>query len=117
MQLQRDAGLVRALGPLGLAASFLSMTTGASIFAAPSALAASVGPYAPLAFLACSLGIGAVGIYFAEGGSRMPRSGGMYGYIEAALGPLTGYVAGTLAVKSLGRRGRFRLHSPSRRHR
>ncbi len=96
MLIQRDAGLVRALGPLGLAASIVSMMIGAGIFVAPSALAASVGSYTPLAFLACALGIGAVGICCAEGGSRMPTSGGMYGYIEAALGPLTGYLAGTL---------------------
>ena len=96
MLIQRDAGLVRALGPLGLAASIVSMMIGAGIFVAPSALAASVGSYAPLAFLACALGIGAVGICCAEGGSRVPTSGEMYGYIEAALGPLAGYVAGTL---------------------
>jgi basic amino acid/polyamine antiporter, APA family len=93
---QRDAGLVRALGPLGLAAGTISMMIGAGIFAVPSALAASLGPYAPLAFLACAVGIGAVAICCAEGGSRMPTSGGIYGYVEAALGPLPGYVAGTL---------------------
>ncbi|MGH8295721.1 MAG: APC family permease, partial [Steroidobacteraceae bacterium] len=40
--------------------------------------------------------VGAVGICFAEGGSRIPTSGGVYGYIEVSLGPLVGYVAGTL---------------------
>ena len=93
---QRDAGLVRAVGPLGLAASTVSMMIGAGIFAVPGALATSLGPYAPLAFLACAVGIGAVAICCAEGGSRMPTSGGIYGYIEAAMGPLPGYVAGTL---------------------
>ncbi|HEX8755440.1 MAG TPA: amino acid permease [Steroidobacteraceae bacterium] len=93
---QRDAGLVRAVGPLGLAASTMSMMIGAGIFAVPSALAASLGPYAPLAFLACAVGIGAVAICCAEGGSRIPTSGGIYGYVEAALGPLAGYIAGTL---------------------
>lgn len=93
---QRDAGLVRAVGPLGLAASTISMMIGAGIFAVPSALAASLGPYAPLAFVACAVGIGSVAICCAEGGSRMPTSGGIYGYVEAALGPLPGYIAGTL---------------------
>jgi basic amino acid/polyamine antiporter, APA family len=93
---QRDVGLVRALGPWGLAASIFSMVVGAGIFAVPGALAACVGPFAPLAFLGCGLAVGAVAICFAEGGSRIPTSGGVYGYIEAALGPLTGYVAGTL---------------------
>jgi APA family basic amino acid/polyamine antiporter len=72
------------------------MIVGAGIFAVPAALAASVGPYAPLAFLACGFGVGAVAICFAEGGSRVPTSGGVYGVIEAAFGPLLGYVSGTL---------------------
>jgi basic amino acid/polyamine antiporter, APA family len=93
---QRDVGLVRAVGAWALAASIVSMVVGAGIFAVPAALAASVGPYAPLAFLACGLALLAVAICFAEGGSRVPTSGGVYGVIEAAFGPLAGYVAGTL---------------------
>jgi basic amino acid/polyamine antiporter, APA family len=92
----RDAGLVRKVGPWGLAASIVSIVVGAGIFAVPGALAAAVGPYAPLAFLVCGLAVGSVAICFAEGGSRIPTSGGVYGYIEAAFGPLVGYVAGTL---------------------
>src|SRR3984957_9171237 len=93
---QRDAGLVRAVGPWGLAASTVSIVVGASIFVVPAALAANIGLYAPLAILVCAVAVGSVAICFAEGGSRIPSSGGAYGYIEAAFGPLTGYVAGTL---------------------
>jgi basic amino acid/polyamine antiporter, APA family len=93
---QRDAGLLRAVGKWGLAASVVNIVVGAGIFAVPGALAASIGPYAPVAFLVCALAIGSVAICFAEGGSRIPTSGGAYGYIEAAFGPLAGYVAGTL---------------------
>ena len=93
---KRDAGLVRAVGPWALAASIFNIVVGAGIFAVPSALAASIGPYAPLAIVFCGLVVGAVAICFAEGGSRLPTSGGPYGYIEAVFGPLVGYVAGTL---------------------
>jgi APA family basic amino acid/polyamine antiporter len=93
---QRDIGLVRAVGPWALAASIVSMIVGAGIFAVPAALAACVGPYAPLTFLACGFAVGAVAICFAEGGSRVPTSGGVYGVIADAFGPLTGYVCGTL---------------------
>jgi basic amino acid/polyamine antiporter, APA family len=93
---QRDVGLIRAVGPWTLAASIISMIVGAGIFAVPAALAASVGPYAPVAFLACGFAVGAVAICFAEGGSRVPTSGGVYGLVEAAFGPLTGYITGTL---------------------
>jgi amino acid transporter len=84
------------MGPLALTASIVNIVVGAGIFAVPSALAASVGPYAPLVFVVCAVAIGAVAICFAEGGSRVPTSGGAYGYIEKAYGPFAGYVAGTL---------------------
>jgi APA family basic amino acid/polyamine antiporter len=61
---QRDAGLVRAVGPWPLAASIVSMIVVAGIFLVPGSLAASVGIYAPLAFLACGIGIGSVAICF-----------------------------------------------------
>lgn len=96
-EMQRDAGLVRAVGPWGLAASTVCIVIGAGIFAVPAALAASVGTYAPIALLVCAIAIGAIAICFAEGGSRMARSGGAYGYIAVAFGPLTGFVAGTLS--------------------
>ena len=87
---------MRAVGTWGLAASIVNSIVGAGIFAVPAVLAANVGVYARLAFLVCAVAIGAVAICFAEGGSRIPTSGGPSGYIEAAFGPLVGYVAGTL---------------------
>jgi APA family basic amino acid/polyamine antiporter len=92
---ERDTGLVRTVGTWGLAASIVNTVIGAGIFAVPAALAACIGSYGPLAFAVCAVAIGAVAICFAEGGSRVPTSGGAYGYIEAAFGPLAGYVAGT----------------------
>jgi basic amino acid/polyamine antiporter, APA family len=92
----RDTGLVRAVGPWAFAASIVSMIVGAGIFSVPGALASCVGSYAPFAFLACGLAVGCVAICVAEGGSRVPTSGGIYGIIEAAFGPLAGYVGGTL---------------------
>jgi APA family basic amino acid/polyamine antiporter len=92
----RDQGLLRAVSPWGLGASIVNITIGASIFVVPAALAASIGPYAPLAFVFWAIAIGSCAICFAEGGSRIPTSGGIYGYIEAAFGPLAGYIAGTM---------------------
>jgi amino acid transporter len=93
---QRDKGLVRKVGPWALAANIMSMVVGASIFVVPASLAAAIGPYAPIAIFCCAIAVGSVAICFAVGGSRMPTSGGIYGYIAATFGPLTGYVAGTL---------------------
>ena len=92
----RDVGLVRVVGPWALTAGAVSMIVGAGIFAVPAALCATIGSYGPLAFLACGFAVGAVAICFAEGCSRLPTSGGVYGLIEASFGPLLGYVAGTL---------------------
>jgi len=94
----RDAGLVRAIGTKGLAASIVNTIVGAGIFALPGAVAGCMGVYAALAYVLCGIAIGSVAICFAEGGSRVPTSGGAYGYIEAAFGPLAGYVAGTLLL-------------------
>jgi len=93
---QRDAGLVRSIGTRGLAVSTINAVVGAAIFSISGPAAACVGVYAPLAFVFCSISIGAVAICFAEGGSRIATSGGAYGYVEAAFGPLAGYVTGTL---------------------
>lgn len=93
---QLDQGLIRVVTWRGLAASIVNAVVGSGIFVVPAALAASIGAYAPLAFVVCAIGVGSVAICFAEGGSRIPASGGPYAYIEAALGPLAGYVAGTL---------------------
>ncbi|MGH8253194.1 MAG: APC family permease [Steroidobacteraceae bacterium] len=95
--IRRDTGLVRAVGPWGLAANTVCIVVGAGIFVVPAALASSVGSYAPLALLVCAVAIGAVAICFAEGGSRVASSGGAYGYIAVAFGPMTGFVAGTMA--------------------
>lgn len=92
---KRDAGLVRALGTWGLAANIINIVVGAGIFAAPAAVAACMGPYGPVAFLVCAVVIAVVAICLAEGGSRVPTSGGIYGCVDAAFGPLAGYVAGT----------------------
>jgi len=92
---KRDAGLVRAVGTWGLTANTINAVVGAGIFAAPAAVASCLGSYGPVAFLLCAVAIGAVAICLAEGGSRVPTSGGIYGYVEAAFGPMAGYIIGT----------------------
>ncbi len=92
----RDQGLVRVVSARGLAAGLINCIIGAGIFAVPAELAASAGVYAPLAFVVCAIAMGSVAICWAEGGSRIPTSGGAYGYIETAFGPFVGYISGTI---------------------
>jgi len=94
----RDAGLVRVIGPVGLTAAIINSVVGSGAFLLPGAIAAGAGRFGPIAFLACAVAMTPVVICFAEGGRRVPTSGGPYGYIEAAFGPLAGFVAACLLL-------------------
>jgi len=89
---QRDRGLVQVVGPLGLAANVINIVIGAGIFVLPATIAGVIGPAAPLVYLASAIAMGAIALCFAEAGSRVPTSGGPYGYAEAAFGPFVGFV-------------------------
>ena len=93
---QRDQGLARGIGVFGLAAAIVNIVVGAGIFSLPSGMARAAGPYALVAYLVCGVAMAAVVLCCAEAGSRVPTSGGIYGYVEAAFGPLAGFVAGVL---------------------
>jgi APA family basic amino acid/polyamine antiporter len=98
--LSRDTGLHRVVGPVALAASMISIVVGAGIFVVPAQLSQAMGSLAPLAVVACAVAIGAVGVCMAEAGSRLPSSGGVYAFVEAAFGPCAGYVAGIVLLVS-----------------
>jgi amino acid transporter len=91
-----DAGLVREIGVWSFAGTIVNGVVGGGIFAAPAVLAASVGAWAPLALLACGIAMGAIVLCCAEAGSRVPSSGGIYAYVEAAFGPAWGFVCGMM---------------------
>jgi basic amino acid/polyamine antiporter, APA family len=90
----RDAGLKRDIGVIAFAATIVNGVIGGGIFAAPAALAGSVGAWAPFALLACGIAMGAIVLCCAEAGSRVPSSGGIYAYVEAAYGRGWGFVTG-----------------------
>ena len=92
----RDAGLVREIGVWTFAATIINVVVGGGIFSTPSALAGSVGVWAPLALLACGIVMAGVVMCCAEAGSRVPSSGGTYAYVEAAFGRGPGFVSGIL---------------------
>ncbi len=95
-EVARDRGLIRAVGTWGLTASIINGVVGAGIFSLPAAMAAAAGDRAALAYVACAVAMAAVVLCFAEAASRVPTSGGPYGYVEAAFGPLWGFVCGIL---------------------
>ncbi|HEY0942254.1 MAG TPA: amino acid permease [Steroidobacter sp.] len=93
-----DALLSRELGTRQLAANIFNYTVGSGIFVLPAFAVLRLGSAAPLAYVACAIIIGLVVMCFAEAGSRVSATGGPYAYVETALGPLWGFVAGCLVV-------------------
>jgi amino acid transporter len=93
---RRDHGLVRAMGVFAFAAAITNEVVGSGIYRLPGGMVKAGGTAAPYAYLACLLAMGAIVLCFAEAGSRVPTSGGPYGYVEAAFGKMLGFVAGVL---------------------
>lgn len=91
-----DALLSRELGVRQFAANIFNYTVGSGIFLLPATAVIALGTAAPLAYVACAVVIGLVVLCFAENGSRVAATGGAYAYVETALGPLFGFVAGCL---------------------
>src|SRR6185369_14734508 len=79
-----------------LTANIVNSTIGAGIFVLPAAVAASLGPAAPLAFVACAAAMVLFVTCFAIAGSRVSLTGGLYAYVEVAFGGYVGFVAGAL---------------------
>src|SRR5688500_13209002 len=96
--LAAERQLVRALGVRALAATMLNVIIGAGIFGLPSEVARGLGAAAPVAYVVCAIIIGLVVLCFAEAGSRVSATGGPYAYVETALGPFVGFVAGCLVL-------------------
>jgi amino acid transporter len=95
-QATADSRLIRAVGSWALAASIVNITIGGGIFRLPAGVYAALGRSSPIAYLVCAAVIGLIVICFAEAGSRVAQTGGLYAYIETAFGPLVGFVSGVL---------------------
>lgn len=93
-----DAGLVRALGVWGLAASIVNITIGGGIFRAPGTaeVTGRLGAAAPIAYIVCAIAMAFVVMCFAEAGSRVALTGGPYAYVERAFGGFAGFAVGWL---------------------
>jgi APA family basic amino acid/polyamine antiporter len=93
-----EAGLVRALGVVGVAASVVNITIGGGIFRAPGTMEVTgrLGAAAPLAYVVCAIAMAFVVMCFAEAGSRVSLTGGPYAYVERAFGGFAGFVMGWL---------------------
>jgi amino acid transporter len=91
-----DALLSRELGVRQFAANIFNYTVGSGIFLLPATAVMTLGTAAPLAYVACAVVMALVVLCFAENGSRVAATGGAYAYVETAMGPMPGFVAGCL---------------------
>src|SRR3972149_11538836 len=91
-----DTGLGRAIGVRVLTASIINATIGAGIFVLPAMVSAGLGAAAPLAYFACAVLMALIVLCFATAGSRVSLTGGLYGYVDGALGRIVGFLAGVV---------------------
>ena len=86
--------LRRALGKWDLTAIGVNQVIGSAIFLLPSDVAAQIGPWGPLAFMAVGLLSLSIALCFAEVGSRFETTGGPYLPARAAFGRFVGFEVG-----------------------
>ncbi len=86
--------LRRALGKWDLTAIGINQVIGSAIFFLPSQVAAQIGGWSPLAYVAFGFASLLVALCFAEVGSRFDRTGGPYLYTRAAFGRFVAFEVG-----------------------
>jgi basic amino acid/polyamine antiporter, APA family len=86
--------LRRELGKWDLAAIGINQVIGSAVFILPSQVAAQLGNWSPIAFLAVGLASLLVALCFAELGSRFEGTGGPYLYTRAAFGRFIAFEVG-----------------------
>ena len=91
-----ESRLLRVIGTWGLAAGIVNVTVGGGIFRLPAGVYAQLGGGSPISYLICAVMMGLVVTCFAEAGSRVPLTGGLYAYIDVAFGRLVGFTSGFL---------------------
>ncbi len=84
------AALQRIVGVRALPLRIVSLTVGAWIFGIPALAARDLDAAAVLASVLCAIIMGLIALCFAEAGSRVAGTGGLYAYATAAFGPMAG---------------------------
>jgi amino acid transporter len=84
------------VGMWGLVAAIVNITIGGGIFRLPGIAAATIGAAAPISYAICAVAMGLVVLCFADAGSRVSLTGGVYAYVEVAFGPFIGFLCGVL---------------------
>ncbi|MFB6121008.1 MAG: amino acid permease [Halobacteriaceae archaeon] len=89
-----DEELAKDLGPLAALTIGVGTMIGAGIFVLPGPAAAAAGPAVALSFVVGGVISLFTALSASELGTAMPKAGGSYYYVNHALGPLFGSIAG-----------------------
>ncbi len=84
--------LKREVGVFGLSANLINTVIGAGIFVLPAIVASILGAASIFAYIFCGILISLVMLCFAEVGSKVTTSGGVYTYIQSSFGPYFGFL-------------------------
>src|SRR5260221_6068387 len=90
------SSLTRSLRERDLVAIVINGVIGAGIFGLPGKLYALVGPYSLVAWIVCAIFVSLVVLFFAEGSSPFPDTGGPYLYATPPFGPPAGVPIGSV---------------------
>lgn len=91
-----EENLRREMGVHALTLAIINIIVGTGIFVLPALVAEKLGPSSIIAFIVCGILISLVALCFAEAGSKVTISGGVYAYIEIAFGPFAGFLANNI---------------------
>ncbi len=96
MKTNKQEKLLRTIGVFGLSSNIVNVIIGSGIFILPAIVAAGMGAPGVFAYLFCGILIALIMLCFAEVGSKITTTGGLYTYIETAFGKYAGFLSGNL---------------------
>lgn len=96
VKINNEENLLRTIGVFGLSSNIVNVIIGSGIFVLPGIVAAGMGATGVFAYLFCGALIALIMLCFAEVGSKITNTGGLYTYIETAFGKYAGFLSGNL---------------------
>ena len=95
---EKQVDLKREISFLGLSSNIINTVIGAGIFVLPAIIAANLGSASIMAYVFCGVLITLLMLCFAEVGSKITDTGGVYTYIEKTFGKYPGFLTATLML-------------------
>ena len=95
---KKQGELKREIGLYGFSANIINTIIGAGIFVIPAIVAAGLGSASIFAYVFCSILLMLMMLNFAEVGSKIVETGGVYIYIERSFGKYPGFLTAVLML-------------------